>query len=215
MKRILSALKNEGPWAIFVFFSRLRNYVRVAIIRRLLGVPDIYFQGAPKIMNRRGIHFGRNFRCGPGLWIEAVFGHGMEKYGIKITIGDDFTASEYLHIGAVESIVIGKNVLIGSHVLITDHSHGAYGAGGEPPSVPPNQRALAVRGPVIIGDNVWICDGVKILSGVKIGSGAIIAANSVVRADVPENCIYSSVAHGTITRQYNVVEKKWSAYESK
>jgi acetyltransferase-like isoleucine patch superfamily enzyme len=43
----------------------------------------------------------------------------------------------------------------------------------------------SVKGPVVIGNNVWIADNVIILSGVAIGDGAVIGAGSVVTRDVP------------------------------
>lgn len=41
------------------------------------------------------------------------------------------------------------------------------------------------RGPITIGNDVWIGYGATILSGVNIGHGAVIGARSVVAADVP------------------------------
>ena len=41
------------------------------------------------------------------------------------------------------------------------------------------------KGPVIIGNDVWIGYGATILSGVTIGDGAVVAAGSVVVKDVP------------------------------
>ena len=49
----------------------------------------------------------------------------------------------------------------------------------------PANRKLYTKGPVIIGNNVWIGDKATILGGVTIGDGAVIAANSVVTKDVP------------------------------
>ena len=49
----------------------------------------------------------------------------------------------------------------------------------------PIKRKLYTKGPVIIGNNVWIGDKATILGGVTIGDGAVIAANSVVTKDVP------------------------------
>ena len=46
------------------------------------------------------------------------------------------------------------------------------------------------KGPIEIGDDVWIGVRVTILSGVKIGQGSIIAANSIVMKDVPPYSIY-------------------------
>jgi acetyltransferase-like isoleucine patch superfamily enzyme len=45
------------------------------------------------------------------------------------------------------------------------------------------------KGPVIIGNDVWVGAGAIILSGVKIGDGAIVGAGSVVTHDVPPYCI--------------------------
>jgi len=47
------------------------------------------------------------------------------------------------------------------------------------------------KGPIVIGNDVWIGTQSVVLSGVKIGDGAIIAANSVITTDVPA---YSIVA---------------------
>jgi acetyltransferase-like isoleucine patch superfamily enzyme len=43
----------------------------------------------------------------------------------------------------------------------------------------------ASKGPVIIGNDVWVGAGAIILSGVSIGDGAIVAAGAVVTKDVP------------------------------
>lgn len=40
------------------------------------------------------------------------------------------------------------------------------------------------KGPVEIGNDVWLGDGVTILSGVKIGDGAVLAAGAIVVKDV-------------------------------
>ena len=40
------------------------------------------------------------------------------------------------------------------------------------------------RGPIVIGNDVWIGYGATILSGVTIGNGAVIGAGSVVTKDV-------------------------------
>ena len=41
------------------------------------------------------------------------------------------------------------------------------------------------RGPVVIGNDVWIARGAMILSGVSIGDGAVVGARAVVTRDVP------------------------------
>jgi acetyltransferase-like isoleucine patch superfamily enzyme len=51
----------------------------------------------------------------------------------------------------------------------------------------------ATGGPIIIGNDVWICLEALILGGVTIGDGAIIAARSVVTKDVPPMTIVAGI----------------------
>lgn len=92
-------------------------------------------------------------------------------------IGDD------CHITASAFISIGKNVLIGKNVTITDNSHGEINK--ESMLINPTTRRLVSKGGVIINDRVWIGDKATILPGVEIGEGAIIGANTVVSHSVP------------------------------
>lgn len=108
-----------------------------------------------------------------------------------ITIGDHCNIGEYCHITAINQIVIGNGLLTGRFVLITDNSHG--GLSQAEAAIPPAARKLVSKGPVVIGDNVWIGDKVTILAGVHIGDNAIIAANAVVTEDVPANTLVAGV----------------------
>ena len=104
---------------------------------------------------------------------------------IKIGSGCNFGA--YNHITCTNKIEIGNNVLTGKWVTITDNNHGDTSL--ESLQIPPCEREIVSKGPVIIEDNVWICDKATILPGVKIGAGAVIAANAVVTKDVPSFCV--------------------------
>lgn len=108
-----------------------------------------------------------------------------QAFSPSITIGDHCNIGEYCHITAINQIVIGNGLLTGRFVLITDNSHG--GLSQAEAAIPPAARKLVSKGPVVIGDNVWIGDKVTILAGVHIGDNAIIAANAVVIEDVPAN----------------------------
>ncbi|MGF7187697.1 lipopolysaccharide O-acetyltransferase [Robbsia andropogonis] len=196
MKRMIERLQNyrieNGNWIFYLFFQLFFNRVRVGFQRFALGVHDIYFQGTPKIVARSHISFGASFQCGRGAWIESVFDQKTGQFGI-VEFGRNFVASDSLHVAALRSVKIGNDVLVGSHVLISDHSHGSYSLRGDNFSdIPPNARPIISKGGISIADNVWICDGVKILAGVSIGKGAIIAANTVVREDVPPGAIYGN-----------------------
>lgn len=105
-----------------------------------------------------------------------------KRYTPSICVGNNVSIGEYSHITAINSIVIGDNVLTGRRVTITDNSHGDNT--WKDLNIPPIERDLFSKGPVIIEDNVWIGDKVSIMPGVVIGKGSVIAANSVVTRNV-------------------------------
>lgn len=134
-----------------------------------------------KVINYPNISIGSRFSVGRGLWIEAV-GNGL------ISIGSDVNMSDWVHIAAASSVVIGDGVLIGSKVIITDHSHGSVtrklNGRLDENKLRPADREIVSKGPVVIGRNCWLGDGVVVLPGVVIGEGCIIGANSIITRDV-------------------------------
>lgn len=134
---------------------------------------------------------GSHFFAGPGLRMEAWDYFQGESFTPQIIIGSFVGMNWNVHIGAIRRIEIQDNVLIGSNVLITDHSHGGLIFGEQ--DVPPAQRPLTSKGPVVIEQNVWIGEGVCILAGVRIGAGAVIGANAVVTRDVAPGEIVGGV----------------------
>lgn len=132
---------------------------------------------------------GDNFCGGPGLRLECLSEHNGQHFTPVLEIGDRVIFNHNCHVGVINKVVIGNDVLIGSRVLITDHSHGKL----EESTVPFVQRPLLSKGPVVIKDNVWIGENTSILSGVTIGEGSIIAANAVVTHDVPPYSIAAGV----------------------
>ena len=143
------------------------------------------------LRNPQRIHIGRGFSAQPGLRIEAWNAYGDQSYDPQVIIGDNVIMNYDVHIGAISTLRIGNNVLVGSHVLITDHSHGHLTA--DETDMPTAHRSLYSKGPVIIEDNVWIGEGVRILAGVSVGRNAVIGANSVVTQDVPSGWIVGGV----------------------
>lgn len=129
------------------------------------------------------VEIGDNFKCGERLKLRTFNGWKDQSFNPCIRIGNNVSIESDCHIGAINKIIIGDNVLIASFVYISDHSHGEI-TRAELDS-PPLERSLYSKGPVIIGNNVWIGEKVCILPNVKIGDGAIIGANSVVTKDIP------------------------------
>ena len=114
---------------------------------------------------------------------------GEQKMNPELTIGEKCNFGAYNHITCTNKISIGNGVLTGKWVTITDNSHGDTNL--ESLQIRPARRPIFSKGPVTIGNNVWIGDKATILPGVTIGDGAVVAANAVVTKDVPA---YSVVA---------------------
>lgn len=158
------------------------------------------------IRNKRNIKIGKNFTTGFGCRIEAFPLEEDKK--ICISIGENVQINDYVHIGAVGSIIIGDNVLMASKIYISDHNHGSYDEliSDHPMSIPMDRKAICK--PVIIGDNVWLGESVCVLPGVTIGEGCVVGALSVVTKSIPPY----SIAVGSpakVVKEYDFEINKW------
>lgn len=152
--------------------------------------PNLVFGTKPRFINTKSMQLGRSVHFGAMARLECY--NGLTSNGQpRLSIGAGTSFGDYCHIGAFNCVSIGRNVLGASNILIIDHNHGnpkADLAAKEMTS--PKARALNSKGPIVIGDNVWIGEGAIILAGARIGDGCIIAARAIVRGDVPECSIY-------------------------
>tara|TARA_R110000868_G_scaffold111489_1_gene301033 strand:- start:6934 stop:7449 length:516 start_codon:yes stop_codon:yes gene_type:complete len=143
------------------------------------------------LLGGKHISIGDDFYCFERLRIEAYEKHNHTRFNPEIILGNNVSINYDCHIGCINRIVIGDNVLIASRVFITDHYHGY--AESSQLYLPPNKRILVSKGPVIIENNVWIGEGVCIMPNVTIGANSIIGANSVVTKSFPPNSIIGGV----------------------
>lgn len=93
-----------------------------------------------------------------------------------------------------------KDALFRRNILITDNSHSNNTI--EQLKVHPMQRPLFSKGPVVIGNRVWIGEMACIMPNVRIGDEAILPANAVVTKDVPQRCVVAGVP-AKIIKQIN------------
>ncbi len=179
-----------------VFLSKIFVSMKVRIIRF-----PCYIRGA------KYIKWGNNFTSGVNLRIDAD-PLNFVTFSPVLEIGNNVQVNDYVHIGAVEKVIIGNNVLIASKVFISDHNHGNYnGLLQSSPKVEPRKRPLFAKA-VVIEDNVWIGEQVSVLPGVTIGEGSIIGANSVVSKNIPAN----SIAIGSpakVIKIFNFFNNQW------
>ncbi|WP_411389583.1 DapH/DapD/GlmU-related protein [Pseudomonas sp. MPB23] len=211
MSYFLKKLKQHHLFIVPIVIGRFLLVWRALIhLKTLPGSQRrAYIGRAPKVFGMEHITLGNNFRVGDGLWLHAVSQYNTFSYNPHIEIGGNFSASDHLHIACCNQITIGSNVLMGSKIHITDHSHGIYtGEGQSSPYEAPFDRKLGSSGPVTIGDNVWIGDNVVVLPNTSIGSGSIIGANSVVAKNIPSNVI--AVGNpARVVKIWNDKESRW------
>lgn len=158
------------------------------------------------IRGLKHINFGNKLTTGVGCRFDCFANANNQ---VTLIFGNNVQLNDYVHIVAMEKIKIGDNVLMASHIFISDNSHGSYKCNFQDsdPRIPPIEREY-VTAPIKIGNNVWIGEGVCIMPGVTIGDGCVIGAHSVVNKDIPAN----TIAVGTpakVIRQYNFETEHW------
>lgn len=164
---------------LYTFFikGRFAQYGKASVIHyRMIHLCGEKYM---RIGNMTDIHEGATLTAWDNI-------NGVQ-FSPKISIGNNCNIGAYSHITACNKIVIGDNLLTGLNVTITDNQHGEFIE--EQLSMPPINRPLLSKGPVIIGSNVWIGSNACIMPNVKIGNGVVVGANSVVTKDIPDNCM--------------------------
>lgn len=175
----------------------------------VFGRKDIRIDYTSRVLGKNHIRIGKGFHTGKMTWLEAVEEFQSIRFNPVIEIGDSVSFSDFNHVGAVNFVKIGNNVLFGSRCYVTDHNHGIYsGEDISSPEVPPSQRKLSCNDKVIIEDNVWLGDGVVVLPGVTIGRGSIIGSNAVVTKSIPAYSIAVGIpAH--VIKQWDYKRAVW------
>lgn len=153
------------------------------------------------------IDYGEGLTTGVGCRFDC-FSRG-DSSAKRLIFGKNVQINDYVHIVAMDSVKIGDDVLMASHVFISDNSHGSYKGDNNDtdPRIPPIQRLYATA-PVIIGDNTWVGEGVIVMPGVTIGVGCVIGAHSIVNKSIPDY----SVAVGSparVVKRFDFKDKHW------
>ncbi len=188
-------------WAVWLIIGRMLMNLKGVLWGTMLHTSDLQLGRGSVVHGAKHIVLGKGIRARSGLWIEAITRYREQAFHPSLSIEDGVCFSDNVYISCIDRIVIKKNVLMGSRISISDHSHGIYkGEQQSLPSEPPARRKLGGGGPVLIGENVWVGDNVIIVGPVTIGDGAVLAANSVIHGDVPPATIVAGAPAKPIKR---------------
>ena len=157
------------------------------------------------IINPQYFSFGKNVNIGKYCKLHCFDKYENKSYNPSIFIDDNAYIGDFFSIITASNIVIKKNALIASNVLLCGLNHGFKEI-----NVPFTKQAIISRG-IIIGENCWIGEKVIILDGVQIGDNCVIGAGSVVTKSIPSNCIVGGNP-AKILKIYNTKEKTWEKY---
>ena len=124
------------------------------------------------------IEIGENTLFQQHCWLTL----DLEKASIEIGANGFFNLG--VMIAAQDRITIGEWAMIGNGCFIGDAAHRF-----DDPDTPVPLQGFTSKGPVTIGDNIWLGVNSVVTSGVTIGERCVIGANSVVTSDIPPHSI--------------------------
>jgi len=119
------------------------------------------------------LEIAENVTLLPGCWLN------LGTPTARIKIGRNVYLNGNLMIASFDRVEIGAFTAIGRGALILNAPHRT-----EDPTMPIMLQGMDVKGPTIIGENVWMGNNAVIVGAVTVGDRAVIAANSVVTQDV-------------------------------
>lgn len=190
----------------YSFYTRIKRYIKRHLFTLLFAKnfkkfgcnvsiidPDI-------IEGEEYISLGDNASLNSKAWLLAV--KQQSDIDPQLIIEAGATIGRFSHIVAMQSVCIGKNVLIADKVYISDNIHG-YKALEQPIMHQP----IVFKGVVEIGENSWIGENVSIV-GAKIGKHCVIGANSVVNKDIPDYCVAVGIP-AKVIKKYDLQTQLW------
>lgn len=192
LSRIKKKILNYFFVRFEIFEQNKKSREKLILMSQFEKVGKNLFIGNDYIINNPShIEIGNDFSAGRRFRVEAIRNYNNQVFIPKIVIGENVNIGTDMHIACINRIQIKDNCLFGSRILITDHQHGDTSQTCL--DLPPKERELISKGPVLIEENVWIGDGVVIMPNVKIGNNSIIAANAVVTSNVEPYSIMAGV----------------------
>ena len=156
----------------------------------------IYVGAHTKIDNSRNVHLGNGVQIAPYC---LICPHGDS----IINLDDNVNIGMFSRIACINGITIGKNVLTGPHVFISDYNHEYRDV-----SKPICEQGNNGTGKVVIGDDCWIGTNVVICGDVTIGKHVVIGAGAFINRDIPDFTVVVGNP-AKVVKKYNFENGLW------
>jgi acetyltransferase-like isoleucine patch superfamily enzyme len=113
--------------------------------------------------------------AGAKIGKDVVWMPGVEVFSPwRLVVGSHTNIGRHVHLDARGDLTIGDNVNISDEVAVWTAEHDIQA-----------ENFPISRGPVVVGDRVWLCFRSIVLPGVRLGEGCVVATGAVVTKDVP------------------------------
>lgn len=179
-------------------FSKILWFIRALFYKPFLGsLGGFTYLGKPLyIKNHRKIFIGSRVRIYPSARLEVIDDTS------SITIEDNVSIGQGLHVVSGGKLVIMKNTTISANVLITNVDHNYHDI-----DVHIMEQSLAYL-PTIINENCFIGYGAIIQSGTSLGKQCVVGANAVVKGVFPPYCVIGGVP-AKILKRFDIKTNIW------
>jgi serine acetyltransferase len=174
----------------------------------------VFFGRGVRLINARGIRFGRWVQVGDHVLLSALGTGGLEigdnssigafsrvavatsynRVGQFIRIGSNVGIGEFAHLGGAGGVLIGDECIIGSFFSVHPENHNYSD------TVRSIRHQGVTRRGITVGRNCWIGAKVTICDGVVIGEGSVIAAGAVVTRSMPPHSVIGGVPARVLKR---------------
>jgi acetyltransferase-like isoleucine patch superfamily enzyme len=157
-------VENARPW------NRAR--VKWEFLQRESYIASPFYGPILGALREDRLEVGPSVTLMPDCWLNVPPGG-------RLRIGQGTYLNRGVFVAAYSRVDIGEFCMFSNGCFITDADHRF-----DDPVLAVPEQGYRVKGPTIIGDNVWCGVNVAIMGGVSIGQRCVIGANSVVTRDL-------------------------------
>lgn len=153
------------------------------------------------IRGRKYVSIGDECFIRNGARIEVIEHYGKSRFSPELTIGNNTTFEQNLHLTCAKKITIGHACVFSANIFITDIDHTFVN----------NERLIENElhtSEVVIGNGCFVGMGSFIFAGTELGNNVVVGANSVVKGKYPDNVMIVG-SPAKVIKKYDEGSQQW------